>query len=100
MREIFKNRGHFCNYCRKIIFNKIHGTELTSLNINQVIWYAWDFPEHREEILKQIISINEGMTNKQFHMRQRVLLHKYGFTHQYKDFESKLDYYNVTGIRV
>lgn len=98
MKENFKNRGHFCNYCRKILYNKIAGTELTLINLNAIIWYAWDFPQYREEILSSFINLYTNITDKEFHKRQKALLRKYGFKHYFKDKECKAHYKEVTGI--
>jgi hypothetical protein len=49
---IFKSRGHFCNYCRKILENKC--IQFSHQSINKSIWYAWNHPEERDEFLSLI----------------------------------------------
>jgi hypothetical protein len=91
----FKNRGHFCNYCRKILCNKIKGTDfnLINLNMNEVIWYAWDHPEYMDEILESFKNLNTDCTNKQFRNQLKALMAKYGFTPGKKtDYERKRNY--------
>lgn len=48
----FRNRGHFCNYCRKILQNKCGGFSRTA--INPSIWYVWNHPEMMENFLNQL----------------------------------------------
>lgn len=89
----FKNRGHYCNYCRKILVNKIIGKNFHTININQVIWYGWDNPSYQEEIVDQLKALVSDCTNKEYNNQLRALLHKYGFENKPKsDYERKKNY--------
>lgn len=80
MAVIFKNRGHFCNYHRKILENKVKDKQFSMINVNEVIWYAWDHPEYADEILESLKNLNTDCTNKQFNNQLKAIMHKYGFT--------------------
>jgi hypothetical protein len=88
----FKNRGHFCNYCRKILCNKVKDKQFYVININEIIWYAWDHPEYTDEILESIKNLNADCTNKQFNNQLKAIMAKYGFTNKKTDYERKKNY--------
>jgi hypothetical protein len=95
----FKNRGHFCNYCRKIIFNKLIAAGIaTDVCINQVIWYAWDHPDERETILSEIIALDATHGRKAFQASEKVLLTKYGYESKATDTQRKRNYKGRSNI--
>lgn len=73
----YKNRGHFCNYCRKIIWNKISVVRYISININEAIWYAWDHPETHEQFVAELKALDTSVSNKAFNGQLKALMRKY-----------------------
>lgn len=71
----FKNRGHFCNYCRKVLLSKC--PSYSSAVINHSIWYVWKNPELMEEFLKKIKSCKPTESAKQFHQQLREISRPY-----------------------
>lgn len=88
----FKNRGHFCNYCRKILFNKVHDKDFSIININEMIWYAWDHPEYMNEILDSLKNLDTDCTNKQFNNQLKAIMKRYSFSNQKTDRDRKKHY--------
>jgi hypothetical protein len=91
-KQQFKNRGHFCNYCRKIISNKIKSTGYKLININQVIWYGWDHSEEMNTIIGLIKSIDVSVSNKEVNNQLRAILKKYGYSNKPTDLDRKKSY--------
>lgn len=53
----FNSRGHFCNYCRKILQNK---AERYNHNmINPCIWYVWNNQEYMNDFINSLKKIEE-----------------------------------------
>lgn len=88
----FKNRGHYCNYCRKIIENKIVGKKFQTININQVIWHGWDHPEVRSAIIDSLMELDAECSNKEFNGQLRSLMDHYGFKDSSSDRQRKSQY--------
>lgn len=58
MLVTFKNRGHFCNYCRKVIYSKLSKTSHLSYSLNPVLWDIYDnHPERIHEFMQMIVNI-------------------------------------------
>lgn len=62
MRDRFKNRGHYCNYCRKILSNKC--PEFNHEYINYAIWYFWEYDENMLPFIRDLKTISYDPTKK------------------------------------
>jgi hypothetical protein len=72
---LYKNRGHFCNYCRKIIANKCPGYYHD--HINPTIWYVWEHPDLQENFKTDLINLQTTETINQFNRQLKKLAKKY-----------------------
>lgn len=78
---IFKNRGHFCNYCRKIVYNKVKDTDYQGvISINESIWEVWNTGNEctMESFVKDLESLEVKPKCKMFNDQLRVIINKYG----------------------
>lgn len=71
----FRNRGHFCNYCRKVVASKCEkGTGYSSSTLNPVLWHVWENePERIEELLLLIKSFETKPKEKVFNKQIKAL---------------------------
>jgi len=72
---LFKNRGHFCNYCRKILSNKVRGAfnDYAHHIINPSIWYVWSHKEYMGMFLTQLKSLEFNDSIKHFNNELRAI---------------------------
>ena len=84
MRIDFRSRGHFCNYCRKILFNKIYDKAKSLpqgypiININEVMWYVWNNDDlKKEEFILDLSHLEVKDTAKEFNKLLRALKAKW-----------------------
>lgn len=84
---VFKNRGHFCNYCRKILFNKLVGiapaqgfTGIKGID-NHVLWHVWDSQDDslKEQFIKDLTDLQfaDGSKVGSINLQLRQLQNKY-----------------------
>lgn len=71
----FKNRGHFCNYCRKILFSKC--PEYFHHHINPAIWWVWEHPERITEFLTDLKKAEFRGSVKGFNRYLKIIRDKY-----------------------
>ncbi|PTY92933.1 zinc-finger-containing protein [Heyndrickxia sporothermodurans] len=72
MKVGFKNRGHFCNYCRKILENKCGA--YSHHTINPAIWYVWKnrkTPGLMNEFLENLKATKFNDSVKEFNSQLR-----------------------------
>lgn len=73
----FKNRSHFCNYCRKILSNKC--LEYSHHTINVVIWEIWDSNslELKRWLINELSNCKQRETVKLFNNQLREIKSKF-----------------------
>jgi hypothetical protein len=70
----FNNRGHFCNYCRKILENKC--SDYSHHTINPAIWYVWKnrkTPDLMSEFLEKLKATTFNNSVKEFNSQLRAI---------------------------
>lgn len=75
----FKNRGHFCNYCRKILSNK----SPQHIDINPAIWTVWDSND-KVTITEFVLALSNTKYDetlpkpiKNFNKQLKIIIQKY-----------------------
>lgn len=65
----FKNHGHFCNYCRKVLDNKVSSNSYYERHfVNLVLWEVYDkHPERIKDFMFMLQSIPNECTGKEIH---------------------------------
>ena len=78
----FNSRGHYCNYCRKILSNKCPNYHHHTINL--AIWSVWENRHRRKgELLKEFIQELKDLpiTNeedvKSFNRKLKTIKNKY-----------------------
>lgn len=74
----FRSRGHYCNYCRKVVDNKTSGSYHHHI-LNTLLWHVWDnSPSRVDELVLDIVGLTPCITQKQFNSQVKALYSKYG----------------------
>lgn len=78
----FRNRGHFCNYCRKVVGSKCaRGTGYNHHLLNQVLWEVWDNQLDRaDELVAYIKAFETCPKEKLFNNQIRALHRRFGLS--------------------
>lgn len=75
MRQTFKNRGHFCNYFRKVLENK--QIKYKSRIANALIWFAWKSEDHRDDITSRLLVLPNDADAHTFNLALEAIQNDY-----------------------
>lgn len=71
----FKSRGHFCNYCRKVISNI--SPKYNHHVINPSIWYVWNNQDLMPEFIDMLKSLKPSKSVKGFNGKLKQIANHY-----------------------
>lgn len=74
----FNNRGHYCNYCRKVVASKCGVGLGYHHTLNKVLWHVWEnSPERVDELLVSIKAFTPRATESLFNKQIKSLYSKF-----------------------
>jgi len=74
---VFRSRGHFCNYCRKVVASKCYqGTGYNRYLLNSILWHVWENEPSRVDELIACIKAFETYPKEKLFNKQIRALHK------------------------